>query len=112
MSTTPPARGRRRSSPRNFYRRALAEAERGLLDDAASATGLDDEIALLRTLVRRELAADEANHRLVLQGLALLVRAVAARYRLEPVGQQALEERLVAAVRDLTASIAEEASDA
>jgi hypothetical protein len=100
---------RRRPSPRNFYRQALTEAEREHLDGAASAEGLDDEIALLRTLVRRELEADPENLRLVLQGLTLLVRAVATRYRLSPDDQQALEERLVEAVRSLTTSITEAA---
>jgi hypothetical protein len=100
---------KRRPSPRNFYRQALTEAEREHLDGATSAEGLDDEIALLRILVRRELEADPENLRLVLQGLTLLVRAVATRYRLEPDDQQALEERLVEAVRSLTTSITEAA---
>jgi hypothetical protein len=99
----------RRISPPNFYRQALAEAAREHLDGASTAEGLDDEIALLRALVRRELEAHPENLRLVLQGLTLLVRAVATRYRLHPEDQEALEERLVEAVRSLTATIAEAA---
>jgi hypothetical protein len=111
MSTTRTGRTRR-PSPRNFYRSALDTALQTDLDAAAAAEGLDDEVALLRLLVRRELAERPENLRLVLQGMTLLVRAVAARYRLSPSDQDALEQRLAAAVRGVIGATATEVIDA
>jgi hypothetical protein len=102
----------RRTAPRNFYRSALDAALQTDLDAAAATEGLDDEVALLRLLVRRELAERPENLRLVLQGMTLLVRAVAARYRLSPADQDALEERLSAAVRSVIGVTAMEVIDA
>lgn len=109
MTPTHRTRRARRPAPRNFYRGALEAAEQEQLELAAAAEGLDDEVALLRVLVRRELEAQPDDLRLALQGLTLLVRAVAARYRLSPADQEALEQRIVAAVGSLTASIQEAA---
>lgn len=106
---------RRRRAPgrvaHNFYRNALDQAGREDLEAAAEREGLDDEVALLRMLVRRELAAEPADMKLVLQSMTLLLRAVGARYKLAPEDQSALEERIVDAVRALTASIEEGAVD-
>jgi hypothetical protein len=95
----------------NFYRSVLDAAEQADLERAAAAEGLDDEVALLRLLVRRELRERPDDLRLVLQGITLLVRAVATRYRLSPAEQEALEGRIVAAVRALTETIAAEAAN-
>ena len=86
-------------------------AEDEQLDLAAAAEGLDDEVALLRVLVRRELRERPEDLRLALQGLTLLVRAVAARYHLSPADQEALERRIVEAVRMITASVDQEVID-
>ena len=108
------ARSRRESPqpvPQNFYQSALDAAEQEDLERAAAAEGLDDEVALLRVLVRRELRERPEDLRLALQGLTLLVRAVAARYRLSPADQEALERRIVEAVRMITASVDQEVID-
>lgn len=101
-------RTKRGPAARNFYRAALAAAEQGELRDAAAAEGLDDEVALLRMLVRRELAARPEDIRPLLQGLTLLVRAVAARHRIAPADQEALEQRMAGALAALTASLSAE----
>ena len=111
MTTTRTTRRGRRPTPRNFYRSVLDAAEQTDIEQAAAAEGLDDEVALLRVLVRRELQEHPDDLRLVLQGMTLLVRAVSARYRLAPSDQQALEERIVTAVRSLTQSVREEEGD-
>ena len=111
MSGTKHGRPPRRASPRNFYRGVLDQADREELDSAASADGLDDEVALLRMLVRRELAEHPENVRLVLQGLSLLVRAVAVRYRLSPSDAAALEQRMADALRGLAEQIREAVAD-
>lgn len=111
MTPTRTTRRGKRIAPRNFYLSALDAAEQERLDLAASVEGLDDEVALLRVLVRRELEANPDDVALVLRGITLLVRAVAARYRLSPADQQALEGRIVEAVRALTETVQVEAED-
>ena len=111
MSTVRKVRRLPRGAPRNFYRGALDAAEQEHLEAAAGAEGLDDEVALLRVLLRRELASHPEDLRLVLQGMTLLVRAVAARYRLSPADQEALEERIVAAVQALMESVQQGVED-
>ena len=62
-------------------------------------------------LVRRELAEHPDDLRLVLRGMTLLVRAVAARYRLSPADQRALEERLATMIETMAQTV-REAADA
>jgi hypothetical protein len=112
MSQARSPRRLRRPAPRNFYRGALDAAEQADLEAAAMTEGLDDEVALLRLLVRRELAERPENLRLVLQGMTLLVRAVAARYRLSPSDQAELEQRIAGAIRSVAETVAREAGDA
>ena len=100
-----------RPSARNFYQGVLETATTADLAAAATTEGLDDEIALLRLLIRRELAANPDDLRLALQGLTLLVRAVVARYRLNPADEADLEARLVNAVQALSAVVEEGARD-
>ncbi len=98
-------RQRRRTTARNFYRGVLDAAEQEHLESAAAAEGLDDEVALLRVLLRREIETHPENLRLVLQGMTLLVRAVAIRYRLAPADQDALQARIVDAVQEITETV-------
>ncbi len=50
---------------RSFYARALTAADRTALDDARDVEGLDDEVALLRVQIRRLLADEEPDPRVV-----------------------------------------------
>lgn len=94
MSDTAPRR--RTTTKRNFYEGVLDRATKAELLAAGRAEGLDDEIALLRILVRRELAANPDDSKLVFQGITLLVRAVTARYRLSPADASALTDHMIA----------------
>ena len=80
------ARARRRPSPRNFYRQALTEAEQVELNHAQDIEGLDDEIALLRVRLKHAVEERPEDLQLLVRGMDLLVKAVAARYRLSPQG--------------------------
>lgn len=82
-----PAGGRRtrrarRSPAERFYQDALSEAEQALLPTARELEGLGEEIALLRVKIQTAVAEHPENFPLLLKGVALLVRAVAAQYRL------------------------------
>jgi hypothetical protein len=101
-------RGRRPASlpadrTEGFYRSALSEAERLALAEAAEMRGLDDEIAVLRVKLRTALEESPQDVKLMFKGLELLVKALAARYRLSQRAEDELSERVEAVLRDLGA---------
>ncbi|MBI4232898.1 MAG: hypothetical protein HY686_00465 [Chloroflexi bacterium] len=77
-------------TPEEFYAQALTEAERLRLPRARQVEGLDEEIALLRVRLLRLVEEQPQSFDLLLKGVALLVRAVATRYRLSPKAQEDL----------------------
>lgn len=83
---TPRRRGRKSRLVREFWRSALTEAERIDYDAALQLEGIDEEIAVLRTKLRSALAKakDPKDIALLLRGIDLLLKAVAAKYRLSP----------------------------
>ena len=83
-----------RRAVRNFYERALSEAERLDLPEAQAVEGLDQEIAILRVRLKRALQDHPEDMDLIGNGLDLLVKAVAARYRLSPKARLQLTEHL------------------
>lgn len=86
----------------NFYRNALDAELRALLDAAAAAPGLDDEVALLRVLLYRLLAERPDNLRPLFQGLTQLVRLLGARSRLPATEGEAMRlERLARSLEDV-----------
>ena len=89
--TTPPP-----ATLRSFYADALSEAERADLPLALQVEGVEQEIALLRLLLRRAVQEHPQDLPLMFRGIELLARAVAARYRLSKKAE-----------RDFAASIAE-----
>lgn len=89
----------------NFYAGVLDRAERARLDEAAAIEGLDDEVALLRVRLRTAVERRPEDYALMLKGIALLVRAVAARYRLSPKARQDLAESLAATIEQIGAAL-------
>ncbi len=100
-ATAEQKRGRRRSAARNFYRKALSEAEQAALGEAQGVEGLDDEIAVLRVRLRRALEERPEDIQLLVRGLDLLVKAVAARYRLSPQARRDLADNLAGVLNSL-----------
>jgi len=98
----PPKRGRRPTAlptgtADGFYQSALSEA--------AEMHGLDDEIAVLRVKLRTALEENPQDVKLMFKGLELLVKALAARYRLSQRAEDELSERVEAVLRDLGAPL-------
>ncbi|HXF50097.1 MAG TPA: hypothetical protein VNM43_00235 [Dehalococcoidia bacterium] len=89
----------------NFYAGVLDRAERARLEDAAAIEGLDDEVALLRVRLRTAIEQRPEDYALMLKGIALLVRAVAARYRLSPKSRRDLAESLAATIEQIGAAL-------
>jgi len=85
----------------NFYRSVLEETD--TLAEATSTEGLSDEVALLRVLLRRQLAERPENVELTLKGLHLLVRMVVAQFRLAGVDSEQMEARTQELIQQMTA---------
>lgn len=112
-SRKPPER--RRPSPRrsklarDFYGSALDAAERIELEAASEVEGLDEEIAVLRMKLREALSKRPQDVQLMLRGIELLVKAVAARYRLSKEAEEDLAGSIAGVVRGVGAQLMPEA---
>jgi len=94
----------RSDSLRNFYEDALTEAERLELPVAQEVEGLDQEIAVLRVRMKAALREHPEDLPLIAKGLEMLVKAVAARYRLSPKARRDLADNLSALLDNLGAA--------
>lgn len=92
---------------RNFYHTVLAEAESGLLPDAGGRDGLDDEIALLRVQIRRQVLDDPDNLDLLLKSLRVLSHLVSAQHRLTDEERADLDDRFAALAQEMAAIVLE-----
>ncbi len=90
-----------RSSLRNFYHQALTEAEQIELERAQESEGLEDEIALLRVRLKTAVEERPDDLKLLVQGIGMLVKAVAAQYRLSPKARKDLADNFAAALNSL-----------
>ncbi len=96
----PKARAHRATKPlRDFYGSALDAAERIELEAASEIEGLDKEIAVLRVKLREVLQQRPDDLPLMLRGIDLLVKAVAARYRLSKEAEEDLSGSIAGVVR-------------
>ncbi len=90
---------RRSKLEQSFYGSALDSAEQIELEAASDIEGLDKEIALLRTKLRRTLSERPEDLPLMLRGIELLVKAVSARYRLSRQAEEDLAGSLAGVIR-------------
>ncbi|MDO8614285.1 MAG: hypothetical protein Q7T33_00930 [Dehalococcoidia bacterium] len=104
------ARGRP-PSPRNFYRRALTAAEQLELGPAAEVEGLADEIAMLRVRLKSALQEHPGDLKLLASGVQMLVKAVAAQYRLSPRARRDLADHITAVLNSLGDQLLPPAAD-
>ncbi|HEV8574852.1 MAG TPA: hypothetical protein VGR43_09105 [Dehalococcoidia bacterium] len=93
---------RRRVSKRSFYDDdCLSEAERVELRKAADVADLGEEIAVLRVRLKKALNDHPDDYELLASGLNVLVRAVAAQYRLSPRAKKDLTDNFAAVFNSL-----------
>jgi hypothetical protein len=95
------APARTRVNAKAFYERGLSEAERESLKAARKVEGLEQEIAMLRVRLLSTLQEHPADFQLLLAGVGMLVRAVAAQYRLSPKAAKDLANRMKAVLDSL-----------
>jgi hypothetical protein len=93
------ARTGRRRHLSSFYRESLSEAERW--ERARQMEGLDEEVALLRVRLKEALEERPQDMQLIAKGVDLLVKAVAAKYRLSPKAQRDLSDSIAGVVRGI-----------
>ena len=86
---------------RDFYTRALGEAEKNLLPQARELEGLDEEIALLRVKLIQALREKPQDLELLLKGVGMLVRAVSTRYRLSKNAEEDLYQSVLGVLRGI-----------
>lgn len=92
---------RRKASVKGFYQEALSEAEQVLLPEARKMEGLDEEIALLRVKLQRAVEEHPEDLTLLWKGIGLLVKAVAAQYRLSKKAEDDLYENILGVLRGI-----------
>jgi len=81
-----------RASPRGFYGRALDEAEKVELEEAACVEGIDEEIALLRLKLRELVEREPERIELHFQAANTIARLVKARYQMSREQKKSLKE--------------------
>ena len=86
---------------RFFYGSSLTEAERVELEKAAEVENLDEEIAVLRVRLKTALSERPEDYALLVRGIGMLTRAVAAQYRLSPRASKDLADRFAAALNSV-----------
>ncbi len=90
------ARAPRKPVERRFYEQALSEAERAALGEALEVEGFDEEIAALRVRLRSAIEAHPKDMTLMLRGMDVLRRLVAAKYGLSREDKKELKSAFVA----------------
>jgi len=90
-----------RLSIRNFYGPSMSEAEQEALEAAHEVEGLTDEIAMLRVKLMTAIDEHPENLKLLEAGINMLVRAVAAQYRLSPKAKGELADSITAVLNNL-----------
>lgn len=103
---------RRRPAPeRSFYETALAEAGREEFEEARELVGIDDEVALLRLLLRQAVERQHEDSRVVEGAVRSLIQALLAQRRLSPQQADDLGDS-IASVFEQIADLWKEAPDA
>lgn len=88
-----------RRQAEDFYRASLSEADKW--ERARQMEGLDEEVALLRVRLKETLEERPQDMQLIAKGVDLLVKAVAARYRLSRKAQRELSDSIAGVVRGI-----------
>lgn len=96
-----PLAGARVSARDFFYGASLTEAELEAMPAAREMEGLADEIATLRVRLRTALGERPEDFKLMLDGVGMLVKAVAAEYRLSPKARKDLADNITAVLNSV-----------
>lgn len=93
---------------RQFYASVVDEAS---LVEAREVEGIDEELALLRVRLRTLIEERPQDYALMLRGVALIAKAVSARYRMSAKSKADLASSLAAVLEQVGAQFYPERSD-
>lgn len=88
-----------------FYSRALTEAEKLQIEEAAEIDGLDQEIALLRIKLRQLVQDSPDRIDLHLEAASTLARLVRTRYQISKEQKQSLKEAITKVLTEVAAPL-------
>ena len=88
------AKDKQKSSRRDFYSRALDEAEKIELEEASRIEGVDEEIALLRVKLRELLEEQPERIDLHFEAANIIARLVKTRYQITKEQKKSLKEAI------------------
>jgi hypothetical protein len=84
-----------------FYSQALDEAEKVEMEEAKSIEGIDDEIALLRVMLKRLVDLHPEALKLQLEAANTLARLVRTRYNITKEQRNSLKEAIANVLREI-----------
>ena len=94
-------KGNRNALKHGFYVEVLDEAEQLDFESASGATGIDDEIALLRVKIKSILEKDPENIKLIMAATNTLAGLVKTRYNITGQQRKGLKEAISNVLRDV-----------
>ena len=84
-----------------FYADVLSEAERARLEAAREMEGIDEEVAILRIMLRDQIMRNPDKAEKLFKGMNMLMKAVSTQYKLSPKSQDDLNESINGIGREL-----------
>ena len=84
-----------------FYSEILNDAEKALLEDAASLEGLDEEIAILRVKLREIIVKHPENLQLAFEAANTLTRLIRTRYNITREQKKSLKEAITKVITEI-----------
>ena len=99
--STRATRSNHKGSPRGFYQQALDEAERIELERASEVQGLDEEIALLRLMLKDLLQRQPERIDLHFEAANIIARLVKTRYQISKEQRKSLKEAIAKVLTEI-----------
>jgi hypothetical protein len=101
MARRSPPKQDQNAAKRDFYAKALDEAERMELEEAASIEGLNNEIAILRLKLRQLLEQYPERVDLQMRAANTLARLIRTRYNITAEEKKNLREAITTVLKDV-----------
>jgi hypothetical protein len=95
-------KGNRNAVKHDFYSKVLDETERFDFINAADMDGIDEEIALLRTEIKKSISGgDDRNLLLLVKAVGALEKLIRTRYQISFAQRKGLKEAINNVIRDV-----------
>ncbi len=84
-----------------FYAGVLSEDERARLEAAREMEGINEEVAILRTMLRDQIMQSPEKVELLFKSMNMLTKVVAAQYKLSPKSQDDLNDSIIGVINGI-----------